>query len=195
MLSLRVLTYTLPCSFFNTTVLACIQFTTRYTKRLPSFAITTQVLSPRLSPRSFSVTDSCVKKAYLCAHRHLHRLVSWSKHHSIRIRNQSRTNIYLLPPTHPQWLSNPTPRSQSPTSSPMTPTSTAESAAVWCPCEFSHWDLVALAQLVSTCSPSHCNPAHGYNAIEQSLTQSSSSPHRPPRTWIRRLLPHDVRFG
>jgi hypothetical protein len=71
-----------------------------------------------------------VKKAYLFADRHLHRLVSWGKHLSIQNRPQPRINIFPLPQPHSQWPSNPTPRSPSPTSSPMTPTSTAENAVV-----------------------------------------------------------------
>ena len=67
---------------------------------------------------------------------------------AISIRQSSQHNRPST--TTSQWLSNPTPRSPSPTSSQMTPTSTAENAAVLCPCVSSHWVLVALALLVSS---------------------------------------------
>jgi hypothetical protein len=66
---------------------------------------------------------------------------------AISIRKHSRHSQPFT--TTSQWPSNLTPRSPSPTSSQMTRTSTAESAAVSYPCVSSHWVLVALALLVS----------------------------------------------
>ena len=98
-----------------------------------TFGLSLLTTRPDYNPSPFlryRLLGTPLKKAYLCADRHLHRLVSWSKHLSLQNRPQPRINIFSPPQPHPQWRSDPTPRSQSPTSSPMIPTSTAENAAV-----------------------------------------------------------------